>query len=355
MSASKFTRLQKFGWKLALLYFFSVVFKSFDLSFSHETFAFELRGQLFSLLWVSYGLLVWWIGKSVANIIESHLRVIKLPVRFAILGVVMMVYGVPVVIVFAWLYRMFDVHLFNNAHLWTNIGPFDYALTVGLLLHFFMMITVNGLNYYYRNALQLEVQAERLLKENIQAQYDALRQQIEPHFFFNSLSVLTNLVYKDADLSAQYITQLAKLYRYILERKIENMVPLAAELDFLKSYMFLINIRHQEEIQFGMDLSKATLERSSVPPATLQMLVENAVKHNRFSKHAPLKINLTETMDHIVVTNNLSKREVTASSLGLGLENVKKRYELLGAGNVIVTEDTDRFQVQIPKLFSGKI
>jgi two-component system LytT family sensor kinase len=354
MTAEKYSPLQKYGWKILILYVFSVLFKSFDQSFSHEMFAFEFRGQVFSLIWVLFGLLSWWLGKIVVTVIESGLHTTKLPVRFAVLGLVMIVYGVPVSIVFAYVYRMMDVMLFAKSHLWKDIGLSDYELNVGLLIHFTLILTINGLNYYYKNAVSLEVQAERLMKENVQARYDALRQQIEPHFFFNSLSVLTNLVYRDADLSAQYITQLAKIYRYILERKIENMVPLTAELDFLKSYMFLMNIRHQEEIQFSMHLSKETLERSFIPPATLQILVENAIKHNRFSRNSPLRISLTEAEDKIIVTNNYNKRDASSTSLGLGLDNIRKRYELLGEVGLLIDQSADRFQVQIPKLFHRK-
>lgn len=354
MTTEKYTPLQRFGWRVFILYAFSVLFKSFDQSFSHEIFAFELRGQVFSLIWILFGLIAWWLGKLLVSLIEKHVQITKLPIRFLVLALVMIVYGVPVVLTFSYVYRMMDEVLFTKSHLWTDIGLTDYALTTGLLIMYTLMLTINGLNYYYRNALSLGIQAERLMKENLQARYDALRQQIEPHFFFNSLSVLTNLVYRDADLSAQYITQLAKLYRYILERKIENMVPLTAELEFVKSYMFLMNIRHQEEVQFSMHLSNETLERCFIPPATLQILVENAIKHNRFSKNSPLKINLTEVDDMIVVTNNLNKRDTTSTSLGLGLDNVKKRYELLGGKEVSVNESTDRFQVQIPKLFHNK-
>lgn len=354
MIVDKYTPLQRMGWKILVLYLFSVLFKSFDQSFSHELFAFELRGQVFSVIWITFGLLAWWLGKSIVTLIEKNLHTTRLPVRFVILGLVMIVFGVPVALTFSYVYRMMDVGLFNRSHLWTDIGLSDYALNVGLLIHYTLILTINGLNYYYRNALSLGLQAERLMKENVQARYDALRQQIEPHFFFNSLSVLTNLVYRDADLSAQYITQLAKMYRYILERKIENVVPITAELEFLRSYMFLMNIRHQEEIHFATYLSADTLQRCFIPPATLQILVENAIKHNRFSKTSPLNIDLSETDELIVVTNNLNKRNSTSTSLGVGLDNVKKRYELLGEDGIHVKESQTHFTVSVPKLYQRK-
>lgn len=354
MTAEKYSLLQRYGWRVFILYTFSVLFKSLDRSFTHEIFAFESRGQVFSLIWVLYGLFVWWLAKLVVHTIEKQINTAKLPVRFLILGLAMFVYGIPVTFIFSYVYRMMDVVVFTRSHLWTDIGFTDYSLSAGLMMIYTLVLTINGANYYYKNAMRLEIHAERLVKENLQARFDTLSKQIEPHFFFNSLSVLTNLVYHDADLSARYITELAKLYRFILERKMETMVTLPVELEFLKSYMFLMNIRHQEEIQFSNHLSNETLERCFIPPATLQILVENAIKHNRFSKNLPLKINLTESDSMIVVTNNLNRRDTSATSLGLGLSNVKKRYELLGKNGVAVTQNADRFEVQIPKLFHLK-
>ena len=170
---------------------------------------------------------------------------------------------------------------------------------------------------------------ERLKRENIQAKYDALRNQVDPHFFFNSLSVLTNLVYKSADLSAEYITQLAKSYRYILDKKFENLVSIKTEQEFLESYFFLIRIRHEESIQFEVSISEETRCTGMLPPATLQMLVENAIKHNRFSAAKPLHISITDHEDSLYIVNELRKRYGVKSSIGLGLDNISKRYELI--------------------------
>src|SRR5690606_12450639 len=110
---------------------------------------------------------------------------------------------------------------------------------------------------------------ERLMRENTEAKYEALRNQIDPHFFFNSLSVLTNLVYKDPDIAADYITQLAKTYRYILDKKFENMVLLETELNFLDSYLILINISHQDSIKIDIALDATTRKTCLIPPASL--------------------------------------------------------------------------------------
>jgi LytS/YehU family sensor histidine kinase len=186
------------------------------------------------------------------------------------------------------------------------------------------------------------------MRENTEAKYAALRNQIDPHFFFNSLSVLTNLVYKDPDVAADYITQLAKTYRYILDKKFENMVSLETELTFLDSYLFLINIRHQGSIIITIELDKDTRSNCLIPPATLQMLFENAIKHTRFSAADPLHISLSRENSWLIVKNNLRKKQNPEFSSGVGLENIKKRYELIGSNNIIIREDNDTFVVKIP-------
>jgi two-component system LytT family sensor kinase len=186
------------------------------------------------------------------------------------------------------------------------------------------------------------------MRENIQAKYDALRNQIEPHFFFNSLSVLTNLVYKSADLSADYITQLAKIYRYILDKKFENLVTIETELDFLDAYLFLIRIRHQNSIRFEVDIDEDMKLKGMIPPATLQMLVENAIKHNRFSTNEPLLITIKSEPGSLLVSNQLRKKNVPEISSGIGLENIRKRYELASSKVISVYASETVFNVKIP-------
>jgi LytS/YehU family sensor histidine kinase len=192
------------------------------------------------------------------------------------------------------------------------------------------------------------VQAERLMRENIQAKYDALRNQIDPHFFFNSLSVLTNLVYRSADLSADYITQLAKIYRYILDRKFDNLVTVQTELDFLDSYLFLIRIRHQNSIRFTMNIDDRIREKGMLPPATLQMLIENAIKHNRFSANDPLDISIRSENGFLLVENSVRKKITVEISSGIGLENIRKRYELVSGQPIDIAEDKHVFRVKLP-------
>ena len=344
--------IRKYLIRILTLYLLSVTFKSFDTSFSHELLNVSERGQWFSLIFVLYGLLVWELGIVIKNFTERHFEGRNLQVKLLFLGLALVFYGGLVSIVFGIIYAQFDIFFFDLGLAWQEVGYFDYNLNVGLFVFYLLILTFTGLNYYHNSWHASAIQAERLKKENIQAKFDALRHQIEPHFFFNSLSVLTNLVYKDADLSAQYITQLAKMYRYLLDKKFQNLVPLPSELEFIKAYIFLINIRHQQNVIVSISLSEDICRRGYLPPATLQILLENAVKHNCFTKESPLNIQVNEVENGICVINNRVERELLHASTGLGLENIKNRYALLCGKTISIKKSKNSFEVFVPIIYS---
>ena len=344
--------IKKYTIRCVILYLFSVTFKSFDTSFSDDFLALTGRGQWFSAIFVLYGLLVWDVAARITKLAESHINTRNLQIRLFFIGLVLVLYGVVVSILFGIIYAQLDIFFFDSDALWEGIAFVDYNLNAGLFLFYLLILTFAGLNYYHKSWYVSELQAERLKKENIQAKFDALRHQIDPHFFFNSLSVLTNLVYKDADLSAKYINQLAKMYRYILDKKFQNLVPLPSELEFLKAYTFLINIRHQKNIVISISLSDAVCTKGYLPPATLQILVENAIKHNRFTKDSPLKIQIMEAENGICVMNNRNRRELLNGSTGLGLENISNRYALLCGKYIRIKKTEKTFEVFVPIIYS---
>lgn len=343
----------RYAIRIILLYTLSVIFKSFDLSFPHTPDTVLLRGQAFSLLFVGFGLLVWegatWLSKTVGR--KSARK--SPPARLLIMCLSLVLYGGVSATVFGLLYAVFDIVLFNKYEAWQSVSELSYDLNFGIFLFYLLILAYSGIVFYYQSWKESQLNAERLMRENIQARYDVLKSQIDPHFFFNSLSVLTNLVYKSPDLSAEYITQLAKSYRYILDKKFENLVSLSTELDFLESYTFLMRIRHQDSLVFEVNVREQSKNTAHLPPATLQMLVENAVKHNRFSVNDPLLIRIDDEGDRLIVRNTLRKRSNITRSTGLGLDNISKRYELIGEKRITVTETEDEFLVEVP-LFTTK-
>ncbi|MBC6366816.1 histidine kinase [Algoriphagus sp. AK58] len=171
-------------------------------------------------------------------------------------------------------------------------------------------------------------QREELEKGMALAQFESLKNQVNPHFLFNSLNVLSSLVHVDADLSEKFIDQLAKSYRYLLEQKDNTLVSLKVELDFVNSFIFLLKIRFEDKIQLEIDIPER-FHSMQIAPLTMQLLIENAVKHNRISKDEPLKIFIGIEDLYLVVKNSLQVRINHVPSTGLGLKNIQNRYLLL--------------------------
>ena len=207
----------------------------------------------------------------------------------------------------------------------------------------------------YRQLEVVQVRAERLEKENVQAQFAALKSQVNPHFLFNSLSILSSLVHADAELSEKFIDQLSRAYRYILEQKDNERVLLKTEIEFIQAYRFLLNIRFENKFDVVINVPEADQTRYMIAPLTLQLLVENAVKHNRMSAKEPLRVNIYLDRDYLVVQNTLQLRPQSEKSTGLGLQNIITRYSLLTEQSVWVGESDGNFVVKIPLLHNERI
>lgn len=334
--------------RILILYIFSTIFKSFDLTFINDIGNSVFRSQAFSFFYVLYGLLVWEGAAWLAKTIERRNSDKKATEILVVICCVLLLYGAAASFGFGFVYAISDIGLFNRYEAWQSFIHLSYSMNFGTFLFYMMILAFNGIIFYYKAWKEYQLKTERLMRENIQAKYDALRNQIDPHFFFNALSVLTNLVYKSADLSAEYITQLAKIYRYILDKKFDNLVTVQTELDFLESYLFLIGIRHQNSIRFEAQIDEPVKANGMIPPATLQMLIENAIKHNRFSVNEPLQIDIKSEQGFLRISNNIRRKAVTEPSSGIGLENIRKRYELASGQLIEIAETENIFQVKIP-------
>ncbi|NVJ86616.1 MAG: histidine kinase [Algoriphagus sp.] len=191
------------------------------------------------------------------------------------------------------------------------------------------------------------VEAEKLKTEKISSQYQSLKDQLNPHFLFNSLNVLTNLVYEDADRSAEFIQKLSRIYRYVLEVQQEDLVSLEKELEFAKNFLDLQKIRFEDKLQFRVEAQEQ--EGYFLPPLSLQLLLENAIKHNITSKENPLFIDIRQKEGSLWVTNTLQlKSQSGSASSGIGLKNISQRYQLLKAPAPTVKKGEDEFLVILP-------
>lgn len=212
----------------------------------------------------------------------------------------------------------------------------------------FMIMAVNTGNYLIQNWKNAAVHASELNQLATEAELHSLKLQIDPHFVFNNLSVLSELILEDQQLGYEYAENFSKIYRYMLVNSKRDVIPLEDELRFLNSYIFLIENRFGEGVQFEIDVEPQSLLLYT-PPLTLQLLVENALKHNKTNKKDPLLVRIyTVNQDTLVVENSCMPIDKRLDSSGIGIENIKRRYKLLSVRELQVLQEDNLFKVIIP-------
>ncbi|MDT0559158.1 histidine kinase [Ichthyenterobacterium sp. W332] len=218
------------------------------------------------------------------------------------------------------------------------------ALMITLIISLFFHAV-----YYYKEAQKNKIKEQKVIAGTASAKFDALKNQLDPHFLFNSLNVLTSLIEENPDNAQKFTTSLSKVYRYVLEQKNKDLVTVDEELDFARTYMSLLKMRFEDSLIFDIP-EKAQNPESKVVPLSLQLLLENAVKHNMVTSSKPLHIKIYEEGNNLVVMNNLQPKQIVKKSSGVGLGNIKQRYELLTNKKVIINQEAKRFAVAIPML-----
>ncbi len=211
-------------------------------------------------------------------------------------------------------------------------------LTTGVILLTIVLSMIEG-SYFFKEWKNSLVMTEQLKKESLQAQLESLKNQVNPHFLFNSLNVLSNLVHKDANRAEEFIDQFASVYRYVLNIQDKMAVTLGEELEFLKSYIFLQKIRFQDGFEVAIEIDEHCYGHYVVP-MSLQMMVENAIKHNVVSSEEPLRVQIYLDHSRIHVVNKINLRTDENKSVGMGLNNLRQRYFLM-AGILPDFENTE--------------
>lgn len=203
--------------------------------------------------------------------------------------------------------------------------------------------------FLYARWKETVIETERLRRENVESQLEGLRNQVNPHFLFNSLNTLTYLIPEDPQKAVQFVQMLSKVYRYILEIRDKKLIHLEEELQFLEAYNFLLKERFGENLQIDLNIPDV-IKNQQIVPLSLQILFENAIKHNIISSDKPLKIEVFTEKEHLVIQNNLQKKKQTMPSTKVGLENIRNRYAFFSAEPVQVFSDDAYFRVHLPLL-----
>jgi two-component system, LytTR family, sensor kinase len=213
----------------------------------------------------------------------------------------------------------------------------------------FMVISVYESVFFFW-AWRTNVQkTEALARENLQSQFEALKSQLDPHFLFNSLNTLASLIDDDNTSAQKYLEQLADVYRYVLVSREKNTVTLEEEIAFLDAYVYLNKTRFRENLQVEKQVSAAAYQQQ-IAPLSLQLLVENALKHNVVSRDNPLKIKIIQEGNSLTVENNLQTKKTFEKSTKVGLQNIINRYKLLTERPIEIVTNELSFSVKVPLL-----
>jgi two-component system, LytTR family, sensor kinase len=229
-----------------------------------------------------------------------------------------------------------------------NLYMIIASLTLGLMVSVILLTFEVSSQFFshWKNSLR---EIERFRAENLQAQLQNLKNQINPHFLFNNLSVLSSLVYQDQDKAVKFIDQLAKVYRYSLDSRNNELITLEEEITFIQSYIYLLKIRFDKGIFISIDADKEMMNRF-LPPMVLQTVLENAMKHNESSEESPLKIMIRTDEEILIVSNNIQLRKKSEPNSGTGLQNISERYKFFTTQIIEVINTGKSFIVKLPLL-----
>ncbi|QNK61564.1 histidine kinase [Pedobacter sp. PAMC26386] len=287
-----------------------------------------------------FSLFVWYVNLftlpkfSIVSI--TKLTIIKKVAFSLILGLIVMV----ILVFFHQL--AFPKYSFFSMLMMYQFRGILINLTISMMLLFL---------YQTFHAQQVKLQMERLKSENIKAQYELLKQQIDPHFLFNSLNTLKSMIDIQDIGASDFVVELSNFYRFSLESRKEDLIAVYKEIEVLEAYLFLLNSRYEGSIVIDL-LVDEQAKGSMIPPFTLQLLVENCIKHNSFTSKRPLFIAIYTEEGYLIVRNNylFKKKE---NSAGVGLDNIKGRYRYISQKQVEITKSEDFFIVKLPLLYEN--
>jgi sensor histidine kinase YesM len=225
-------------------------------------------------------------------------------------------------------------------------NPANYV--VAIIITFFVTLSLYAF-HFYKAYQDNKIKEQKVIAGTASAKFESLKNQIDPHFLFNSLNVLSSLIEENPDNAQKFTTSLSKIYRYVLEQRDKELVSVEEELAFAKTYMNLLKMRFENSITYDLPTNFTNTD-AKVVPLSLQLLLENTIKHNIVSEQKPLNVKIYIENNYLIIQNNIQKKEVLQDRRGVGLQNIVNRYALISERKVIIEEDKDFFRVKIPIL-----
>ncbi len=247
----------------------------------------------------------------------------------------------------AYLYNIFFSETVAEALQLKNVPPGKKLIVVmvrGFIIsgfYYFIIYSLHVLEEKQKHKVEIEQLKQAQLKANI----SSLKEQISPHFLFNTLNTLSTLTREK--VVKDFVNELANVYRYVLAYKDENIATVKQELAFIESYLYIIKTRLEDSIDITLHVDENVLS-TQIPPLTLQILIENAIKHNIASRRRPLKIDIYNNVHELIIRNNLQPKQSVTHSTGTGLDNIAQRYHLIFGQDITIEKNTDAFFVKLP-------
>jgi two-component system LytT family sensor kinase len=311
-----------------------------------EPFPTEYQISLFILLIIQLEVFIWVAHRLFSGFQPGTIRkelTKAVLVRFFFFMVICFVAALIIIILFNYILSL--IHNSDSSDVIKNFLRYEFkgwckGTVGGLLFGAAIFIFIQ-----WQDALKRE---QKLREENLIFLNETLKNQINPHFLFNSLNTLSALINSQTEAAERFIGKLSSIYRYILENSQKNKVPLLSELAFIEDYFDLHKVRDEEKISLIIDAPGA--ERFEILPVSLQILIENSIKHNIATREKPLVISITIENDHVVIKNNLQKMPVQFKSTQIGLKNLSERIKLITGKDLIIEEENSFFIVKLPLL-----
>lgn len=315
--------------------------------FSYNFAAKSLNTFLITYVWAFAVCYSQWLGHSfLFGLLDKKISWQKEPIKRAIYGsLVIIVYAVAAyVFVTVIMTRIVYGELPEDSLRWAIKSSY---VAIGVSFAVSIVFLAIGFFHDWKNSL---LENERVKAEMLSYKYEALQNQINPHFLFNSFNVLSDLVYEDQKKAVTFIKQMSQLFRYVLDSREKELVPISEELEFISSYAYLLRTRFEDKLIFDLQLPSERDEM--MVPMTLQFLIENCVKHNEISADKPLNIKIFRYDSVFCVKNNLQLKKAGGSSTGTGLSNMVQQYSYFTDRQIIIRETDKEFSVEVPILKS---
>lgn len=341
------SRVQWYGfWTAMPLVDLAVNLILYDRAVFHDyrvwLISFPLMFVIGWFVWYGHVMYDRWVQQKYPEISQSTQRIL---VKCGVVFLIMTPMALLVFLVYDY-FHILDYSLKN--------GDLIKGILVGFSVNL-IFLTLWEATYIMDKRRESIAEKEILKQMSLQQEFEVLKSQVNPHFLFNCFNTLSSLITEDAAKAETFLDELSKVYRYLLRNNETGLSTLQNEIRFIRSYFGLLKTRHGEAVQFQVETDKR-YDHYLVPSLSLQLLVENAVKHNMLSKNIPLTIDIFTTAGNkLVINNNLQRRTVKGPSNKIGLENIRSKYELLKQKGFQIMEDAKNFTVVLPLIWDNGI